>query len=252
MMDIGVLRRLEGDERHFLNRNSSSGVLYDTHRPILAAMLNISRSVSAVEAVAQESIGKTVAERVATLIDDPIPATEDARNQSIRARLVRALVDDPILYFHDLNEEERTYLETHRGYLLRQIHEATGLIAEIRREGIAMVDDAGDLADLKLPEEGPDGHLALLLIQWLDECSRNGAGSAIPVLEVEEHVCGLIEIHGSRWRKEVGEAGALTEDALLRLRGLRLIQLTAGGVLPLAASGRYAAGDSGDSPDNEE
>ena len=55
----------------------------------------------------------------------------------------------------------------------------------------------------------------------------------------------LIQIHGSRWRKEVREAGALTEDALLRLRGLRLIQFTDGGVVPLAACGRYAAGDSG-------
>jgi uncharacterized protein (TIGR02678 family) len=153
-------------------------------------------------------------------------------------------LDDPILYFSDLSDEELHYLEKHRGYLLGQICEATGLIAEIRAEGIAMVDDAGDLTDFRLPEEGTSGHLNLLLVQWFAESARNRAGAGISISEVEEHIHDLIQIHGSAWRGEVTEAGAetrLAEDALLRLRALRLIQLTPGGVKPLAASGRYAA-----------
>lgn len=255
LIDMGLLRGLDGDERQFLDREDSSDVLYDINRPILAAMLNVSRSPSAVEEAAPASIGDSLRERAARLVDDSTAATQDARNLRIRSRLFRALLDDPVVYFHDLTDEERTYFEEHRGYMLRHIREATGLIAEIRGEGIAMVDDAGDLTDLKLPEEGPDGHLSLLLVQWLSESSRNCVGAAISVSAVEEHVRSLIQIHGSRWRKEVREAGAetrLTEDTLRRLRGLRLIQLTAGGVVPLPACGRYALRDSFDGRDNEE
>ena len=127
-------------------------------------------------------------------------------------------MDDPVLYFDDLNSEERVYLEQHRGYLLRQINEATGLIAEIRREGIAMVDIEGDLTDVQFPEESTEGHLTLQLARWLAERFRNCAGAAIPVSTIDV---------------------PFTEDTLLRLRSLRLIQLTADGVVPLAACCRY-------------
>ena len=255
LIDMGLLRRLDGDERQFLNRNGSSDVLYEINRRVLAAILNVSRSASSVEMAAETNIGDSLPERVARLIDDPMTPTEDASFQRIRARLVRALLDDPILYFHDLNDEERVYLDKHRGYLLRQIHEATGLIAEIRREGIAMVDDDGDLTDLELPENTTEGNLSLFLVQWFAQISKTNPGPAIPVSAVEEHVRSLIQVHGSQWRKEVREAGAeawLTQDALSRLRSLRLIQIAGNEVVPLAACGRYAAGNSLNGSDNEE
>ena len=164
---------------------------------------------------------------VGKLLEDPT-ATPTDRIQQIRVRLVRVLLDDPILYFRDLSEEERTYLDQHRGHLLRQIHEATGLIAEVRAEGIAMLDDGGDLTDLKLPEESAEGRLALSLARWLAEFFRNCPDAVIPTLMIEEQA------------RTIGEEVHLTEGALLRLRSLRLIQLTDAGVAPLAACGRYA------------
>jgi uncharacterized protein (TIGR02678 family) len=247
LLDMGLLRRLDGDERQFLNRNDAADVLYDIHRPILAAMLNVSRSPSALE-TAEENSGNLSAERIAKLVDDRITGSEDSHSQRIRSRLVRALMDEPILYFDDLNVEERIYLAEHRGYLLRQIHEATGLIAEVRREGIAMVDDAGDLTDVKLPDEDFGSYLSLLLLQWLSKSCKGSSDAGIPISEVEEYVRGLIAVHGSDWRREGFDAGAetrLTEDALSRLRGLRLIQITPGGLVPLAAAGRYALRDTG-------
>jgi uncharacterized protein (TIGR02678 family) len=210
LMDTGILRKLDGDERQFLDRSGASDALYEIHRPILGAMLSVSRSPSAVENAA-----------------DLIEETE------VRTRLIRGLLDDPIVYFHDLTGEERRYLEEHRGYLLRQIAVATGMVAEIRREGIAMVDDTGNLTDLNLPDESKDGHIALMLVQWFAESAGKQPGKAIPVSEVEEYV-----------RRKAPESGAetwLTQDALLRLRGLRLIQATDAGVVPLAPCARYAA-----------
>jgi uncharacterized protein (TIGR02678 family) len=208
LLDSGVLRRLDGDEEQFLQRSGSSDGLYEIDRRILAAMLNVSRSPSFVKHASE-------------LIDDPIPEAEDARSEWIRARLVRTLLDDPILYFKDLNDEERTYLEQHRSYLLREISEATGLTAELRREGIALVDHDGDLSDIDLSEEGTDGPLSLSLVQRLAEHARNFPGVPIPVT--------TLYFRG------------LNDDTLLRLRALRLVELKPEGVVPLAACGRYAS-----------
>ena len=239
LVDTGVLHRRDGDERQFLNRDDSSDILYDINRHILAAMLHGSRSPSDIEATAQRSIRNSLAERAARLVDHPALPSEDARLQQIRSRLVRALLDDPILYFRDLNDEERKYLERHRGYLVRQICEATGLIAEIRGEGIALVDDTGDLTDLKLPDDGTAERLSLMLVQWCAEYLRTGSEAALPVSAVEEHIRDLIRLQGSGGAET--RLAALTDDALAPLLALRLVQLTTDGVVPLAACGRYAA-----------
>jgi uncharacterized protein (TIGR02678 family) len=178
------------------------------------------------------------------LNDDPMPASEESRQQWNRARLVRTLLDDPVLYFRDLNDEERNYLEKHRGSLLREICEATGLIAEVRREGIALVDATGDLTDLKLPDQGTENHLSLMLVQWFAECFRTRMGKVISIVEVEERVRDLIRGHSSEWREDMREAGAeiqMTADALSRIRALRLIQVAPDGIVPLPASCRYSA-----------
>src|SRR5262249_15595047 len=144
--------------------------------------------------------------------------------------------------FQDLNSEELNYFERQRGYLLRQVREASGLIPEIRCEGVALLDDAGDLTDIKLPEEGTDGQLTQLLAEWLAEHLKNSPG-AVPFKTVQQHVSHLIRVHGSRWRKAVREQGAevgMSEDALRRLQALRLVRITAEGVVPLPANGRYA------------
>src|ERR1041385_2099728 len=240
LKDIGLLHKLEGDERQFLSRNTSSDVVYKVHRPALAAILNLPCSPSAMERM--QPAEQPPRKYVTRMMDDPVPAAE-ARTRQIRARLVRILLDDPILYFCDLNEEERRYLEQHRSYLLAQIYEATGLLGEIRREGIAMVDDEGDLTDVLLPEENAEGHLSLLVVGWLAEFSRNNPGEALSQSTVQQYVLGLIQTHSSQWRKEMREPGAeaqLTDDTLFRLRALRLIRRTDDGIIPLPACARYA------------
>lgn len=202
LMDTGVLRRLDGDEQQFLSQNAS-GVSYEICRPVLALILNISASPSALEA----------GQGAAALVEEPMPEAEEARSPWIRARLVRALLDDPILYFDDLNDEERTYFEQHRGYLLHQVHEATGLVSEVRSEGVAMVDADGDLTDIYFPEEG-DACESLRVAQWLAKRCRGGERDSVPEAQ-------------------------LSEDILFRLRALRLVRLKGGGVVPMAACGRY-------------
>ena len=118
--------------------------------------------------------------------------------------------------------------------------------AEVRREGIALVDDAGNLTDLKLPDQGMESHLSLLLVQWFAECLRTRRGEAISISEVEERVGNFIHEHGSERHNDLRETGTekrISEDALQRIRALRLIQISPDGVVPMPASSRYAAAE---------
>lgn len=224
LVDSGAIERIDGDELPFLERTEAAyqNVLYRINRPVLATMLNVSRSASALPSQAD-----SIAERASKLIGDPLPEDEDERGQQIRSRLVRALLDDPVVYFDELSEDERHYLEQHRSYLLRQIYEATGLTAEVRREGVALVDDTGQLTDNELLEESADSRRTLRVIAWLATHCRTSPSIAIPYSHVDEFIHAI----------------DAPEDTLMRIRALRLIRFTKDGIVPLAACGRYAAAE---------
>jgi uncharacterized protein (TIGR02678 family) len=241
LLDLRVLVRVHGDEQQYLL--SRGDVLYNVNRPALAAMLNVKRGPSTIDETALDR-------RLATLVDEPMPDTDESRNRRLRSQLTRKLLDDPIVYYDALTEGERAYLGSQRGFLLAQIEEATGLIPEVRREGIALVDEGGDLTDLALPEEGTEGHLTLLLAEHLAGCARRDGPVAVGHAALRRHVAGLVTRHRTHWRKDVAEPGAevaLTERTIDRLEALRLVRRTEDGVLPLPALGRYALdpGDAG-------
>jgi uncharacterized protein (TIGR02678 family) len=242
LLNTGVLCRLDGDERQFLIRYESADVFYEINRRILASLLQTSRSVSALLGSREGSTPRSLHEQAMTVAGDPIPAGGDDRKRWLRSRLVRMLLEDAVLYYDDLNPEERQYIEIHRGFLLRELCEATGLIAEVRAEGIALLDETGELTDIPLMKDGMGGHLNLLLVQWLSRSFRDRPGEAVPLAAVEQHTQELIRRHDFGWHT-ADQAGAelrLTHEALSQLRSLRLIHMSADGVVPLAASARYA------------
>ncbi len=79
------------------------------------------------------------------------------RHRALRTWVVRRLLDDPVLYYDELDAEARAYLDRQRTFILRELAEATGLEPEVRLEGIALADPEGDCTDLGLPEEGTEG-----------------------------------------------------------------------------------------------
>jgi len=236
LMDIRVLSLLDGDEKQFVTQADSTDALYAVHRQLLSQLLQVARSPSAVEALEASSPKpqtRTFTQRCARLRAEDSPEVDGAPQQRIRSRLMRALLDDPVLYFETLDQEERNYFEKNRGLIFRQIHEATGLIEEHRAEGVAMVDDTSSLTDLHLPEEHAGGSVHLLLVQWLADCLKNGADVPIAASRVEELI--------RQRRPEIPEntIAQRCDDALLHLRSLRLIQIAPGGIIPLAAIGRW-------------
>ncbi|WP_106584691.1 TIGR02678 family protein [Murinocardiopsis flavida] len=233
LLRLGVLDRVAGDEDAYLK--ASGDVLYDVRRRVLSEMLSGRRGPSTITE-------DGAAERVAALAADPASAvldSDDLRNQAMRHRITRRLLDDPVLYFATLTDAERAYLTGQRAAVTGRITELTGLVAEVRAEGIAMVDPEDDLTDVRMPEQGTHGHVTLLLAEHLA-----AAAGPVPVAELERRVRELGEEHASFWAKTARAPGAesdLVARAVAKLRALLLVRVGAdGAVCALPALARYA------------
>lgn len=238
LLELRVLERLDGDEQLFLQ--NTGDVLYNVNRAILAMMLSFRRPPSVLDG------NSSLTTRMEALVEDRRPDTDEAKNRELRFRLTRRLLDDPVVYFDDLEASEHEYLNKQRGRLLRRVEEATGLIAEVRAEGIAMLDDRGDVTDLEMPKDGTEGHFTLLLAEFLAERLRANLSPQVGLGEIRTHAAALIRQHTRHWRKSVREPGAeefLVADALQRLEGLRLIAVQEGQtILARPAIARYGVG----------
>ncbi|OZM79617.1 TIGR02678 family protein [Pseudonocardia sp. MH-G8] len=232
LLDLGVLARVAGDEDAFVRHDGDA--LYDVERRVLAALLASPRGPSTIAAAAHE-------ERLAALTEELPATTDDLRNQQLRHRLTRMLLDEPVVYHADLDESELAYLTSQRHAITSRIAELTGLVAEVRAEGIAMVDPLDDLTDVRMPETGTEGHATLLLAEHLA-----GADGPVPLPALHEHVRAQALAHATYWRRDATAAGAeveLTEKALRRLEALRLVRRAGDEVHALPALARYAIGE---------
>lgn len=232
LLDLGVLARVAGDEDAFVRHDGDA--LYDVERRVLAALLASPRGPSTISAATHE-------ERL-TLLTEELPATtDDLRNQQIRHRLTRRLLDEPVLYYADLDDAELAYLTSQRHAITSRISELTGLVAEVRAEGIAMVDPLDDLTDVRMPETGTLGHATLLLAEHLAE-----ATDPVPLAALHAYLRIKASTQGAYWRKDAKAAGAeveLTESALQRLEALQLVERDGDVVRPLPALARYTVGE---------
>ena len=233
LLGAGILAPVAGDDQAFIA--GSGDALYDVNRRVLATVLVTRVGASTITEPGFE-------ERLRSLTAEPRPETDEARNREIRHRLARRLLDDPVLYYSDLTEEERGYLAGQRGLLLRRLTEGTGFAAEVRAEGIALTDPAGEASDLGMPEEGTEGHFTLLLAEYLAEAMRTRPDAAVGVSELHRHMTALAHQHKAHWRKGSDEPAVirdLTAAGVRRLTALGLARRTGSAVFPLPALARF-------------
>ena len=228
LLTWGVLSRVAGDEDAYLA--AGADVLYDVRRPVLGVLLTASRGPSTITATG-------FAARLAELTAEPVAETDELRNQALRRALTRRLLDDPVVYYDELAEDERAYLIAQRHNITGRISDATGLLPELRAEGIAMVDARDELTDVRMPEQRTDGHVTLLLAEYL------AAKGRAPRSELLAFVRRAARAHATYWRKGVTEPGAdseLLEIALDKLTALRLVEVdtevTRDGATPVVRS----------------
>lgn len=232
LLELGALARVAGEEDAFVRE--AGDVLYDVERRVLAVLISAPRGPSTIAAGDFDS-------RLRELIAEAEPVSEDLRTRAIRHRLTRRLLDDPVVYYDDLSEAELAYLTSQRSALTRRIAERAGLVAEIRAEGIAMVDPRDELTDVRMPEVGTDGHVALLITEYLAARAHDDGGGC-PVGELHALVRRLAREHRAYWRRSTRDPGAevgLVEHALERLAALRLVHRAGDAVHPLPALARF-------------
>ena len=228
LLGWGVLSRVAGDEDAYLS--AGADVLYDVCRPVLSVLLSGTRGPSVVTAPAFEG-------RLAELTAEPVAESDELRNQALRRRLTRRLLDNPVVYYDELDEGERAYLLSQRHAITRRIEEATGLIPEMRAEGIAMVDPEDELTDVRMPEQRTDGHVTLLVAEYLSHREQ------ATLDELHAVVRQAAAAHKSYWRKGVTEPGAEAEllaTALEKLTALRLVTVDRPYVRSRPAIARFA------------
>ena len=131
MLDIGVLARVAGDEQAFGQRIRRRALRRGPFGTGGAA----DRAPRAIDNHRQH------ARRSA---DHPRRGGEPGHGRQPEPRAPAlagsSALDDPVVYYADLTDDERGYLERQRGPLLKRLTDATGLIAEVRAEGIALLD----------------------------------------------------------------------------------------------------------------
>lgn len=238
LLGYGVLVRVAGDEDSYVS--SAGDALYDVDRRVLATMLSTEHGPGLVGA--QLGPGPAIEDIEATLHAPPPAYTEDEVNRRLRHAVTRRLLCDPVVYYDELPEDERNYLLSgQRVAVARRIAEATGLVPELRAEGIAMVDPDDQLTDLRMPEQGTDGHATLLLAEHL------AIAGAAEVTVLRRKVKTMAKDNAAFWRKTTREPGAenaIVAEALDRLAGLGLVRVEGAGaeavVRPLPALRRFA------------
>lgn len=237
LLGYGVLVRVAGDEEAYVS--SGGDALYDIDRRVLATMLATEHGPGLVGITLGPE--PTIGGIEAALHEPPPAYTEDEATRRVRHSVTRRLLCDPVVYYDELPEAERTYLLSGQRVLVtRRIAEATGLLPELRAEGIAMVDPDDQLTDVRMPEQGTDGHATLLLAEHL---ARDGATD---VSALRRKVKALAKENASYWRKTTREPGAentIVAEALERLAGLGLVRVEGVGpeavARPLAALQRF-------------
>jgi len=238
LLDFGVLARVAGDEEAYVNQ--SGDVLYDVHRRVLARLPAGTRGASLI-AMTQPDL--EFEGRLAALVEEYVPDSPEGRRLALRYRLARRLLDDPVLYNDELTADERDYLASQRGPMAYRLAQAAGLTAELRAEGLALVDADGELSDKHMPAVGTEAHATLLVAEYLARAAQSGAYTIHSLHEIASHLRSAADQYGRFWRKDAREPGAeieLAAEAVRRLEALKLIHRVENGVQPLPALHRYA------------
>lgn len=245
LLGQGILERVAGEEESFVQDGSGpqSDALYDIHRRLLAGLLAAVRGPSTWNA--EDTPGNTQT-RLNALVTGFTVDSEQGRRDAIRHYLARRLLDDPVLYTDTLDEEARSYFVNQRGVLASRLCEATGLVAEQRAEGLALIDESGQLTDVSMPAEGTEAHVTLLVAEHL---ARRLREERAPLRVAESDIALFLrqatERYGRYWRKSARAPGAeheLTQIAITRLCRLGLMLRDGHDVCPLPAIARFSLG----------
>jgi uncharacterized protein (TIGR02678 family) len=240
---LGVLNAIDGDAESFVksgqSEDRSRDVLYDVNRGPLASILACVRGPSTWP---EGDAPRTTVDRISAITAEFQPETDEGRRDVSRHRISRRLLDDPVVYHDTVGEADMPYFINQRGAMANRLALGTGLVVELRSEGLALCDPDGSCSDVAMPADGTDAHVTLLVADHLAH-----AGNDVPDrLQIERFVSESAERYGRYWRRNAqGEGGArdLTAIAIHRLTQLKLITADGDKIEILPALVRYKLGE---------
>lgn|GEM_PF-330631 len=154
----GALTLADGDAGGWAADPEAGEALYDIDRTVVFALFRPPRALQHLQSVrgllGDESDGGSPlsASGIAT------PQTRAAAARRVR----RALIERPVVYADELTGEERVQLGTEK--IVAEVELLTGLHAERRAEGVALIDTSGRFSDVRFPGTGTLAQVALLLV----------------------------------------------------------------------------------------
>lgn len=228
---LGVLVLAEGSEERFARGEDGADALYRVDRECLALLPTTSAPPSLLSSPDLLAI-------------DAYPDTEEGRVRRRRHRVMRALIEQPVVEVDDLTAEEREYLTRQRPRIERVLADHVGLSLEVRAEGWVAVDDDGGLSDLCWPDYGTAEVAALRICDELRARRLAERAGEWPWREVVAFVGSLATEYTGFWRQDAGTdsgAEALASEAVGILEDVRLVRRVPSGLIARAAAGRFAA-----------
>ena len=148
LADRGALRLADGSARAWADDPGRSEALYDIDRDVALAVYRPTRVLHHVDSVA-------------ALLARPAATSRDSARRDAGQRARRAVIEQPVVYYADVDEDVRNILRTPA--LIADVVRLTGLAVERRAEGLALLDTAG-LAERRFPAGGSAAHAALLML----------------------------------------------------------------------------------------
>ncbi|MBF6423393.1 TIGR02678 family protein [Nocardia cyriacigeorgica] len=145
----GALTLADGDASGWASDPSAGEALYDIDRAVVFALFRPPRAVQHLH-----SVRGLLGESAGT---GPPPTRQAEAARQVR----RALVERPVVYAADLAADAVPLLTQDR--LIAEVELFTGLRAERRAEGVALIDTSGRLSDVRFPGTGTLAQVGLLL-----------------------------------------------------------------------------------------
>lgn len=162
LQDRGVLRLVDGDPERW-QRDGDCDALFNVDLDAASRVL-----------IAWPSVLGATGDATALLVEHHAP-TDDGAAEALRHRAHRRIIEQSIVLYDHLEEDELAYVRQRRSRFSEQLTRLTGCVVEARAEGFALIDvDERPLGDGSFPGGGTVAWAALLLGERLVDAVSDG------------------------------------------------------------------------------
>jgi uncharacterized protein (TIGR02678 family) len=242
LIKVGILHIVESRGDYAADENANALYDIDDRRlgHLISAPFPPSLATMTEHLLYESRYGPWVPPQVPPFPEVPAASDDQVRLRA-RHRIMRILLDDPVLYLGQLSAAERSYLQQTIGGITNWVAEA-GMVLERRAEGWAAIDPDSIATDPRFPE-GNDivSFAGLLLLSAFQPETVPDVPVRHPLHSAERVIAGRLRTNPT-WARAYQASdgpGRLATAALALLSSFSLATVDAAGFTLLPAAGRY-------------